>query len=122
VFDKQLQKKLDRAARYFSGQLKNIRMRYRHQIGTWIAGCADEKCVSVYIWFVHDSVIHKNRDHTISDGRPRLSKLRLSEINLLAEIVGTAASPEFEVEFCGFSDGKAKYHLYPTEFLDRALN
>jgi hypothetical protein len=113
MFDKQLQRKLDKAARRFSGQLKDIRTRYRHKIGTWIAGCADNKCVSLYIWFVHDNVIHKGRTHTISDGSPRLDKLKLSEINLLAEMVGTAAGDDFEVEFCGFSDGKAKYNLYP---------
>ncbi len=121
MFDKQLQRKLDKAARHFSGELKKIRMRYRHKLGTWIAGCADEKCVSVYIWFVHDSVIHKCREHTTSDGMPRLARLSLVEINLLAEMVGTAAGNEFEVEFCRFHDGKAEYRLYPTEFLDRAL-
>ena len=113
MFDKQLQKRLDKAARHFSEQLKSIRMRYRHKVGTWIAGQADIRCVSLYIWFVHDSVIHKDRPHTISDSRPRLAKLKLSEINLLAEMVGTAAGNDFEVEFCGFADGKAEYNLYP---------
>lgn len=113
MFDKQLQKKLDKAAHRFSGQLKDVRMRYRHKIGTWIAGCADNKCVSLYIWFVHDNVIHKGRMHTTSDCTPRLARLKLSEISLLAEMVGTAAGSDFEVEFCGFSDGKAEYNLYP---------
>ena len=62
---------------------------------------------------MHDSVIHKNRLHTTSDNQPRLARLKISEINLLAEMVGTAASPNFEVEFCGFSDGKVEYRLYP---------
>lgn len=106
---------LDQQVRVLSKRIKPLLLQCDPKIHFLCANPRGEGKIILWLWYPHDPKIHEDREFTIDDERPKLARLKVSEINLLGKIVADVADNDFEAEFVEFRHGKVQYSLVPKK-------
>ena len=106
---------LDQQVKVVVRRLKPLLKQCQSKIGYLCINPLKEDRIVLKLWYFYDEKIHGDRSFTQDVAPPKLARLKVSEANVLGQIVADVIGDDFDAEFVGMSriEGKVEYSLVP---------